>query len=63
MIYALGEKVVLKKKHVCGGDEFEIVRVGADVKLKCLTCGRVFMLDTVTFDKRLKRRVTVEGNE
>ena len=41
----LGDIVRMKKPHPCGGTDWEITRVGADVKLKCLTCGRVVMLE------------------
>ena len=39
-MYELNMIVVLKKIHPCGGKEWKIVRVGADVKLQCLTCGK-----------------------
>lgn len=44
MIYCVGDKIKSKKPHACGGKEWEITRVGADVKLKCLRCGRVIFL-------------------
>ena len=53
--FALGEQVVLKKPHACGENLWEIVRVGADVKLKCMHCGRVVMLDRLAFLKRAKK--------
>lgn len=53
----LGEIVETKKPHPCGGKLWEIVRVGADYKIKCLTCGRVVML---THDE-LKKRVRGTG--
>ena len=40
----LGTVVRMKKPHPCGGERWEIVRVGSDYKIKCLTCGRVVML-------------------
>ena len=44
MQYIIGDKITSKKNHACGGNEWEIVRIGADVKLKCTKCGRaVFM--------------------
>jgi len=51
----LNQTVQLKKKHPCGGDRWKIVRVGADVKITCLTCGRTVMLDRADFIKRIKR--------
>ena len=53
----LGDIVRMKKPHPCGGTDWEITRVGADVKLKCLTCGRVVMLERYVFEKRVKKLV------
>lgn len=44
MIFTLGDKVITKKPHACGGVEWTVVRTGADVKLTCLKCGRTVML-------------------
>ena len=41
MIYSIGDKVITKKKHPCGSDVWTVIRVGADVKIKCDKCGRV----------------------
>lgn len=49
----VGDVVTLKKSHPCGGKEWEVVRVGADVKLRCRTCDKYVNL---TRDE-LKRRV------
>ncbi|MDD3866087.1 MAG: DUF951 domain-containing protein [Clostridia bacterium] len=38
--FKAGEYLQLKKKHPCGGDVWRIERVGADIGMKCLTCGR-----------------------
>lgn len=53
--FALGDRVILKKPHACGENLWEIVRVGADVKLKCIGCERVVMLDRLEFLKRAKK--------
>jgi hypothetical protein len=53
-MYELGEVIITKKKHPCGGDRWEIVRTGADYKIKCLTCGRVVMLTPEELKKRVK---------
>ena len=53
--------VVMKKPHPCGGNLWEVVRTGADVKIKCLKCGRVVMLDLLTFGKSLKKVVRDDG--
>ncbi len=55
--FDLGDQVIMKKPHACGGNLWEIVRVGADIKLKCTSCGRVVMLDRLAFLKRGKKIV------
>ena len=36
----VGDKIELKKKHPCGENIFEVMRVGMDVKIKCTGCGK-----------------------
>ena len=52
--YKLGSVVVLKKQHPCGTNSWEITRVGADIRIKCLNCGRSIMLPRIEFNKKLK---------
>ena len=47
--------VETKKSPPCGGKLWEIVRTGADYKLRCLTCGRIVMLTPDELKKRVKR--------
>lgn len=51
----LGDLVQTKKKHPCGTDRWTIIRVGADIKIKCQGCGRIVMLERPEFEKRLKK--------
>ncbi len=44
MDYEVGQIVKLKKKHPCGSQEWEILRVGADFRLRCTGCGRQIMV-------------------
>lgn len=53
--FELGDTVKTKKKHPCGSDLWKVIRVGADVKLKCLECGRIVMLDRQVFIKMATR--------
>lgn len=53
--YDIGTKVVLKKQHPCGSNEWEITRLGADLKLKCLKCGRTILMPRIEFNKKIKR--------
>ena len=51
----LEDKVKTRKKHPCGSDEWIVIRIGADIKIKCLGCGRIVMLDRAEFIKRRKK--------
>ncbi len=53
--FKLGDILQLRKKHPCGSDEWEVVRYGADIKIKCLRCGRIVMIDRPTLKKRIKK--------
>lgn len=44
MTYSVGDKIISKKTHACGSNEWEVARVGADVKLKCLKCSRAIFM-------------------
>lgn len=57
MGYSTGDIIKTKKQHACGGDEWEILRTGADYKIKCLTCGRLLMLEYEDFVKKVKKTV------
>ena len=43
-----------RKPHPCGSYEWQVVRIGADIGLKCQACGRRVLLDRRTFNKRVK---------
>lgn len=53
--YKIGSIVTMKKAHPCGTNEWEITRVGADIKIKCINCGRSIMMPRVEFNKKLKK--------
>lgn len=46
----------MKKPHPCGSKNkrFQIIRVGADIKIKCLACGNVIMLDRNDFNSKIR---------
>lgn len=52
--YEVGDIVRLKKPHPCGSVEWEILRVGADFRLKCIGCGHQIMIDRKTVEKNIK---------
>ncbi|MDD4035784.1 MAG: DUF951 domain-containing protein [Bacilli bacterium] len=53
--YELGSIVVMKKSHPCGHNEWEITRVGTDIKIKCLNCNRSIIMPRIKFNKKLKK--------
>ena len=55
--YKLGSKVIMKKQHPCGTNLFEVTRVGVDIKIKCINCGRIVMLPRIEFNKKIKKVV------
>ena len=54
----LGDVVRLKKKHPCGSDEWQVVRLGADIGIKCLKCQRRVLLERSVFERRVKTFVS-----
>jgi hypothetical protein len=54
MKLVVGDTVRLKKRHPCGGFEWQITRIGADIGLRCLTCGRRVMLARSKVERRIK---------
>lgn len=56
--YKLGSIVMMKKDHPCGTNKWEVVRIGADIKIKCLECGRFIMLPRIEFEKKMKKVIS-----
>ncbi len=50
----VGDVLRLRRKHPCGGFDWDVVRVGADIGLTCRECGRRVLLDRPTLRRRLK---------
>ncbi|MBQ8291173.1 MAG: DUF951 domain-containing protein [Clostridia bacterium] len=60
-MYALGDVLRLKKPHPCGGTEWRVVRLGADVKLQCSTCGKFINCARDDLKKRVQAVVASKG--
>lgn len=56
-IFNLGDIVKMKKQHPCGSYNWEVVRMGMDIKIKCTGCGRLVMLPRSEFEKKMVRIV------
>jgi len=52
----------LKKPHACGTNRWEVVRVGADIKLKCLGCDRLVMAPRAKIERRIRRISDGDGD-
>ena len=61
--FELQDRVQMKKPHACGGNDWTIIRVGADVKIKCNVCGRIVMMDRADFIKRGKKLLPPKGQQ
>lgn len=57
--FDLGYIVKMKKQHPCGSNEWEIIRMGADIKIRCVKCGRIVMIPRSKFEKKLKKVLKV----
>jgi hypothetical protein len=59
----MGDVVRLRKPHPCGGYEWKVVRMGADIGLECLLCGRRILLPRRVLARRLKAILPEEGDQ
>ena len=50
----VNDRVTLRKAHPCGGSEWVVVRIGADIGLECLTCGHKIFLSRRELSRRIK---------
>ena len=50
----VGDILRLKKSHPCGSFEWEVLRIGADFRLKCLGCGHQIMTPRRQVEKNIK---------
>ena len=50
----IGEILTMKKPHPCGSDRWEVLRIGADFRLRCLGCGHEIMGERRKFEKQLR---------
>lgn len=59
----VGDILEMKKQHPCGGKLFKVLRVGADIKISCLQCGRALTLDRLKIEKMIKKSHQGDINE
>ena len=54
MDYEVGDIVKLKKQHPCGSNEWEVLRVGVDYRIKCVGCGHILLIPRIKLEKMIK---------
>lgn len=65
-VFELGDIVQMKKQHPCGANEMEIIRMGMDIRIKCVKCKHSILLPRAKFEKGFKkvlRSAAAEGTE
>ena len=60
-VYDLHDRVEMKKPHACQENNWEIIRMGADIRIKCLGCGQLVLMPRREFNQKMKR--VLESNE
>lgn len=63
MQYQADDIVCMKKPHPCGSKEWKILRIGADVRIRCEGCGHDVLLPRYKFEKQIKRIHFVGGED
>lgn len=61
--FAVGDVVTLRKPHPCGGKEWQIRRVGADLGMTCAKCGRRIMINRFEVQRRLVERIPAPSEQ
>ena len=56
-LFRLGDVVLMKKPHPCGTNAWEIVRMGMDIRIKCVQCGRSVLMPRREFERAMRRVV------
>jgi hypothetical protein len=59
--FELGDVVQMKKQHPCGTNEMEIIRMGMDIRIKCVHCKHSILLPRAKFEKSLKKVLRSPG--
>jgi hypothetical protein len=53
--FDLGDVVQMKKPHPCGTNEWEIIRMGMDIRIKCVHCKHSVLIPRAEFEKKMKK--------
>ncbi len=61
--FAVGDVVEMKKQHPCGSKQWEVIRTGADFRIKCLGCTHQVMLARTKFEKAVKKIIVSNASK
>jgi hypothetical protein len=63
--YTLYDEVEMKKEHPCSthSKRFQIIRLGADIKIRCLGCGNIIMIDRAAFNEKIRAVIAHHDTE
>lgn len=59
----VGDVVRLRRRHPCGGDSWQVDRLGADIGVHCQGCGRALMIDRIVLEQRIVEHRSVAGSD
>ena len=51
----INDTLLLKKPHPCGGNTFCVLRVGSQIRMRCLTCGHDMTLERIKLEKAIRQ--------
>lgn len=60
-VFELGDVVQMKKPHPCGSNEWEIIRMGMDIRIKCVNCRHSVLIPRAEFEKKMKKVLRTAG--
>lgn len=52
---AVGDRLHMKKPHPCGSDTMEVLRIGSDIRIRCVGCGRDLTLPRIRLEKNIRQ--------
>ncbi|HEY4390418.1 MAG TPA: DUF951 domain-containing protein [Paenibacillus sp.] len=61
--FQLGDIVQMKKNHPCGSNEMEIIRMGMDIRIKCVGCKHSVLVPRAKFEKNMKKVLRSAASE
>lgn len=56
----IGDRLLMKKNHPCGSNEFLVLRAGMDFRLRCSKCGREFLVPRAKIEKNIRKILRTE---